>query len=103
MHNFELGSTIRMDRGSVSFIDWRRLSREVRSRSNGRRLTNCLATRTNVRPKVRVLVLVSGMLSHGGIQRFNRSFCNALAHACVQRGYVLEVISFQDPDGCTES
>jgi glycosyltransferase involved in cell wall biosynthesis len=47
----------------------------------------------------RIVVLVSDISTHGGIQRFNRTFCKALNEFAEQHAIEVEVISLHDQVG----
>ncbi|HNP86954.1 MAG TPA: glycosyltransferase family 4 protein [Kouleothrix sp.] len=47
----------------------------------------------------RIIVLLPGLAAHGGIQRFNRTFCKALTAYAKQRHADIEVITLHDPPG----
>lgn len=47
----------------------------------------------------RILLFLPGIATHGGIQRFNRTFCKALTTYAAQRSIDLVIISLHDPLG----
>jgi phosphatidylinositol alpha-1,6-mannosyltransferase len=47
----------------------------------------------------RIVVLLSGLSAHGGIQRYNRTLCKALSEYAAQHSLSLEVLSLHDAPG----